>query len=30
MVGMVIDLDAFVVARFVEHSYEMFRGVLGT
>jgi len=30
MVGLVITLDALVVAPFFEKSYEMFRSVLGT
>jgi hypothetical protein len=30
MLGVVIGLDALVVAPFMEHSYAMFRSVLGT
>jgi hypothetical protein len=30
MLGVVLGLDAFVVAPFLEHSYAMFASVLGT
>lgn len=30
MVGIVVGLDALIVALFLEHSYAMFRSVLGT
>ncbi len=30
MVGLVVGMDALVVAPFLERSYEMFRSVLGT